>query len=105
MGWRVSFISTRTMCAYSFLCSGRVVLSLFPPLLLKTGIGGKRDITLCPGWQVLLENSVSDRKFYNVEMLEFLKREREKSDSLMMVQHHDSLSCGLLPGKNPSRSH
>lgn len=53
------------------------MISLFPPLLLKTGIGGKRDITLCPGWQVLLENSVSDRKFYNVEMLEFLKRERE----------------------------
>lgn len=92
---------------YIFLCLEGVVISLFSALLWKTEIDSKHGIIICHAWQVLCNNSISYRKFYNVEMLEFLKRERKKSRSLMIVIHHDraSLLYWLLPGKNPSCSH
>lgn len=55
--------------------------------------------------QLLFGNSVSYRKFYNEEVLRFLKK-REKSCFLMIVIYRDpaSLLCRPLPIKNPSRS-
>lgn len=79
VGWRVSFRSKCTAAATCIFLAWKE-LRFHRSLLCSSKLRSAVSMALYiyHVWQLLFENSVSYRKFYNEEVLRFLKKEREE---------------------------